>query len=153
MSRIVLPQKVPAEAFKAVEFDPEGAEVVTVSARSIVHVAVVVESAGRLLAWDFKSENGDVGFQLSFAPKGTPVPDDSAGSEVAIPLEKVGNVVPEVGSHECSEPGTYVCSFDNSTSWVSSRTVSYRVYLEPEMPVAVDNSATKSMEVVGADAV
>lgn len=134
--RIVIPGKIPEEEFAAVAFDPEGAETVSVGAGAAAYVTLVVKTAGQLLSWEFKSENGDIGFQLSFAPSGTDVPEKSAGPVVIVPLEKVAShVVPEAGQHECAKPGTYVIAFDNKDSWVSSRKVLHRIRVEAEVPL------------------
>jgi len=138
---IVLPGPIPPEAFKDIEFDPEGAKEVRIAAGSAVHVPVVVDSPGAILSWEFKSD-GEVGFRLGFTAGATPgdggggdeseVAASAPGKEDVIPLDKVAsNVVPEVGSHDCVAAGTYVCTFDNKDSWVSSRRVQHRIRVDP----------------------
>jgi hypothetical protein len=58
-----------------------------------------------------------------------------------LPNERLDcNVVPESGIHECTAAGVYTVTFDNSYSWFSSKSVTYKVDLKvhPSAPPDVD---------------
>ena len=119
---------VPASDLIEVQFDSEGATAVDIPAGKAVHVCVHVAHRGGVIAYEFKSEGGEVGFQLSFSPVGDAVGPGAAGAKVLMPMEKIAaHEVREAGVYECSEAGTYVVTFDNSSSWVSTRHVMHRI--------------------------
>ena len=93
-----------------------------------MHVSLTIEQARGAISWEFKSEGGDIGFQLSFSSAGLTLAPNAPGATVVLPMNRVAShEVHEAGTHTCVEAGTYVLTFDNTSSWVSSRKVLHRV--------------------------
>lgn len=121
---------VPDECFEDMAFDLDGAVTVSVGAgkKHTIAKSVGEHQIGSTLTWEFMSKDKDCGFEL--AVKAT------SGTKVILPNERVDcNIVPESGAHSCAIAGEYMITFDNSYSWMSSKTVQYKVALvESEEP-------------------
>ncbi|KAG0712931.1 SEC14-like protein 2 [Chionoecetes opilio] len=80
-----------------------------------------VKKPGSHLRWEFRTEDFDIGFGVSRKVK-------KGEEEVLLPLQRVNSqLVTEEGYLVCTEPGTYVVTFDNEFSYVRSKKVLYMV--------------------------
>ncbi|CAN7985270.1 unnamed protein product, partial [Ixodes hexagonus] len=86
-----------------------------------LEVPVKVERAGASLRWRFQTNPGhDLGFGL------TQISGDNDGPKELLPLSRVKcDQDAENGEVCCSEPGTYIFTFDNSYSWFTKKQLSY----------------------------
>lgn len=80
-----------------------------------------VKKPGSHLRWEFRTEDFDIGFGVSRKQK-------KGEEEVLVPVQRVNSqLVTEEGYLVCTEPGTYVVTFDNEFSYVRSKKVLYSV--------------------------
>ncbi|KAK8380333.1 hypothetical protein O3P69_016738 [Scylla paramamosain] len=80
-----------------------------------------VKKPGSHLRWEFRTEDFDIGFGVSRKLK-------KGEEEVLVPLQRVNSqLVTEEGYLVCTEPGTYVVTFDNEFSYMRSKKVLYSV--------------------------
>ncbi|XP_050715606.1 SEC14-like protein 2 [Eriocheir sinensis] len=86
-----------------------------------------VKKPGSHLRWEFRTEDFDIGFGVSRKVK-------KGEEEVLVPLQRVNSqLVTEEGYLVCTEPGTYVITFDNEFSYVRSKKVLYMAtVVEPD---------------------
>lgn len=87
-------------------------------------MSLKVTKSNSSIAWRFRSDNYDIGFQIVFEDSG----------EVILPFSRVQsqNELQE-GIQSCSKLGTYCFIFDNTYSLSRSKTVFYNVsVMEPE---------------------
>jgi len=100
---------------------------------------------GCLLCWSFKTEGGDISFQVDYKPDAeSPAaavqsdPDDeSVDRSTAVPpsVAVAGARVPSdettiAGMLRVAKSGTYTLKFDNGYSYFASKTLDYTVHLE-----------------------
>ncbi|XP_045616077.2 SEC14-like protein 2 [Procambarus clarkii] len=84
-----------------------------------------VKQPGSHLKWEFRTEDFDVGFGVSRKVK-------KGEEEILVPMQRVNSqLVTEEGYLVCTEPGTYVVTFDNEFSYVRSKKILYTVHVEP----------------------
>ncbi|XP_013379466.1 retinal-binding protein [Lingula anatina] len=97
-----------------------------------------VQKSGMILRWEFQTEGYDIGFGVGFL-------ENDGSVKFVLPVERVNShMVPEDGSINCTEQGTYVLVFDNSFSWARSKKVSYQVEVIEE-----DKNILEEVENIG----
>ncbi|KAL1435889.1 hypothetical protein MTO96_010659 [Rhipicephalus appendiculatus] len=97
-----------------------------------------VARPGEQLSWSFQTATGDLSFGIRYESPGSSV------SEYLIEQQRLPScyLVPERGRLVCDKPGTYVLEFDNSYSWVNSKTLAYFVDLLPPEDEKENDSAS-----------
>lgn len=105
-----------------------------VDRQGFLDVPVRVDKAGTLLTWELHSEDVRFGifYQDDVVHKELPcsIGDGGEVTEVIKPFRIKGRgKVAEEGAVTCTRPGLYVLKFDNTFSWLTSKTVSYSVRL------------------------
>lgn len=107
--------------------ESEDLQMGTVNKGGTLSVEKEVPMAGSALRWEFKTEDYDIGFAVYRKQ------EDGSLVEV-VPKQRVNShLVPEDGQLMCTEPGTYVVTFDNTFSLFRPKKIAYTVsVLSPE---------------------
>lgn len=85
-----------------------------------------VTEPGSCLKWDFRTKSDNVTFGIFLEENGSEPPKD------VVPLVKCeSHIVPETGEVICEKIGRYIIRFDNTYSWIKSKTVFYSVVIIP----------------------
>ncbi|XP_052073547.1 SEC14-like protein 2 isoform X1 [Mytilus californianus] len=133
-SKIILGGEIPKEYYlKIASEEMENFTTVNVKRGSSLQVDVDVKAAGSCIRWQFTTEGYDLGFGVYKKTK-----DEKQHAGKMIPVvhsERVdSHLVPEDGSVAVKEAGAYVVRFDNTYSYIRSKTISYLIeVLEPEV--------------------
>lgn len=133
-SKIVLGGEVPKEYY--LKIAPEEMENFTtenVKRGSSLQIDVEAKKPGSIIRWQFTTEGYDLGFGVY---KKTKDEKQHVKNMITIvPTQRVdSHLVPEDGSVSVKEAGTYVVRFDNTYSYIRSKTISYLIeVLEPEV--------------------
>eukprot|EP00126_Sphaerothecum_destruens_P015243 Sdes_comp9178_c0_seq1m647 len=107
---------------------------VTINSKSLLRVSVTVK-ASHMLVWTFATENYDISFGVTFKPDQPHLVDphkqNSSQDEVSIPIlprfRCNSHKTPVVGCHTAICDGVYALSWDNTFSFVTSKTLYYRL--------------------------
>ncbi|KAH7937763.1 hypothetical protein HPB49_015694 [Dermacentor silvarum] len=117
-----------------------GVSVQRIERRSHWELPMRVTRPGEQLSWSFQTATGDLSFGIRYEP---PL-GSSAVCEYLIEPQRLPScsMVAERGRLVCDKPGTYVLEFDNSYSWVNSKTLAYIVeVLPPQDENELDSSS------------
>lgn len=89
---------------------------------------VTVDVANQILSWAFQTAYGDVAFGVRYLPPG----DQPGEPEQLVELQRVPScaLFVQTGCLHCVRRGIYVLEFDNTFSWMTSKTLSYTINLE-----------------------
>ncbi|CAL1286877.1 unnamed protein product [Larinioides sclopetarius] len=99
---------------------------VTVTRLSKETFSCEVADPGSYLEWEFETKSKDIGFSVQYRPS-----KDSKTSEL-LPKQRIDTCYePEKGFVRCDKPGTYICVFDNSYSWIYSKELYFRIKVTP----------------------
>lgn len=93
-------------------------EEVTIPRGGELRLCKSVPDAGHLFTWSFSSESHDVGFGVSFRPKG------GANEPVVVLREMrrtIAHIVPEQGSCLSDQAGSFELLLDNTYSWTRAK--------------------------------
>ncbi|GBM92850.1 hypothetical protein AVEN_246777-1 [Araneus ventricosus] len=102
------------------------AKKVTVTRLSKETWSCEVTEPGSYLEWEFETKSKDIGFAVQYRPS-----RDSKTSEL-LPKQRIDTCYePEKGFLRCDNPGTYICVFDNSYSWIYSKELYFRIQVTP----------------------
>ncbi|XP_063051726.1 SEC14-like lipid binding 8 isoform X2 [Engraulis encrasicolus] len=82
---------------------------------------------GSVLRWQFSTEDADIGFGVYLKERMGEWQSASQMREVVRSDRYNCHLVPETGCHTCTEPGVYVLRFDNTYSFLRSKTISFTV--------------------------
>ncbi|XP_046633868.1 SEC14-like protein 2 isoform X1 [Daphnia pulicaria] len=84
-----------------------------------------VDVASSILKWEFMTEGGDIRFRV--------YTKNAKGSEedLVLPCRVDSHLAMEEGQMACDEPGKYVFEFDNTFSYLRTKKVRYRIFVEP----------------------
>ncbi|KAF8792138.1 SEC14-like protein 2 like protein [Argiope bruennichi] len=89
-----------------------------------------VTEPGSYLEWEFETKNKDIGFAVLYKPN-----TDCKSSEL-LPKTRIDTCYePEKGFLRCDKPGTYICVFDNSYSWIYSKELYFRIKVKSPQEV------------------
>ncbi|XP_064612900.1 retinal-binding protein-like isoform X2 [Liolophura sinensis] len=106
----------------------------------------MVEKAGSLLRWEFKTEEYDISFGVFYEEDGEQKP--------VVPTIRVNShIIPEDGTYTCEKVGKYVLCFDNSFSWTRSKTIHFMAEVisaeidnvKPEIDTLIDGGNWNSL--------
>ena len=95
-----------------------------------------IESPNSVLKYNFKTEKNDIGFMVVLKRKKSQDPVD--GQAVVVPYERFEA---QDGALVCEQPGTYVCTFDNTFSRFRAKLVKYFVQVYPPPSHLSNNSS------------
>ena len=98
-------------------------------ARSKHEVDLLVTVPGSTIKWQFSTDDKDIGFAIEFKPT------KEGGSEkerkILSPMcRKACHFLMEEGHVTCEKTGCYTLVFDNTYSWVHSKSLYYEVKVE-----------------------
>lgn len=105
-----------------------GVTVQRIERRSRWELPMRVSRRGEQLSWSFQTATGDLSFGVRYEP-----PFEGGSPTYLIEQQRLPScsLLPERGRLVCDRPGTYVLEFDNSYSWVNSKTLAYIVEVLP----------------------
>jgi len=120
--------EVPQELYFKDTVSPPDSELtnVTISRGKQLLIPVIVHKPMTELKWYFKNEaTNDVGFGIYRKVEDRET--DLEKMDMVVPYGRmITFLVPEWGGITLKEPGTYLVLFDNSYSWIQSKTIKYR---------------------------
>ncbi|ELU10555.1 hypothetical protein CAPTEDRAFT_194024 [Capitella teleta] len=118
------------------EFSTSDFNRIQISRGSSQQIEALVSIPGSIIRWQFLSDGADIGFGVF---RRTLDSKQKANEmECCVPSDRVNShMVPEDGSFTAEVPGTYVLRFDNTYSWVTSKSVKYEVEVLPPGDISI----------------
>ncbi|XP_041456909.1 SEC14-like protein 2 [Lytechinus variegatus] len=128
--------KVPKEFYltgKTLSIDPSQMTKKEVSSRGSLELTYPVTKHNSLINYEFRTQDSDIAFGIKF------IGEDGTKTAIIESQRLNCHRVPEMGSIDLKDPGTYVVKFDNSYSWTKSKKLHYWIeLLEPDGKIEED---------------
>ncbi|XP_054748015.2 retinal-binding protein-like [Lytechinus pictus] len=122
--------KVPKEFYltgKTLSIDPSQMTKKEISSRGSLELTYLVTKHNSLINYEFRTQDSDIAFGIKF------IGEDGTKTAIIESQRLNCHRVPEMGSIDLKDPGTYVVKFDNSYSWTKSKKLHYWIeLLEPD---------------------
>ncbi|KAG5281348.1 hypothetical protein AALO_G00071130 [Alosa alosa] len=126
-TRIKYGGQVPRSYYVLDSMNIQYENVITISRGSSHHLEYEMLIPGSVLRWQFASDGADIGFGVFMKAKLGEWQRASQMKEMVASDRYNAHLVPEEGSLTCADPGVYVLRFDNTYSFLRSKTVSFTV--------------------------
>ncbi|KAL2092133.1 hypothetical protein ACEWY4_011931 [Coilia grayii] len=142
-TRIKYGGQVPRSYYVRESMNVKYENVVSISRGSSHQLEYEVLLPGSVLRWQFSTEEADIGFGVFVKARLGEWQRAAQMKEVVHSDRYNSHLVPEMGSLTCTEPGVYVLRFDNTYSFIRSKTISFTVeILHPNNQSPSKNSSS-----------
>ncbi|EDV21362.1 uncharacterized protein TRIADDRAFT_60313 [Trichoplax adhaerens] len=102
---------------------------VHVGARDTLSMDFDIDTPGTEICWEFKTDNHNIAFGIYKS-----ISSNNGNTEkldVVTLLRRDSHLYTEIGSYCCEDPGQYTVVFDNTFSWINSKTLRYLIEIKP----------------------
>ncbi|CAD5113276.1 DgyrCDS2456 [Dimorphilus gyrociliatus] len=135
-SRISLGGSIPTSFYlkDSISFDSSSFTKVNIPRGQIMEVTKKVEKRSSILSWAFQTDSKDIRYGLFYKPDRPETETGNRKETSLIAFMRVNShLVPEDGVYTCKLPGFYTLRFDNTYSWINSKSLFYSFQVkEPE---------------------